>query len=227
VDGVSDAFCYLVGSLGNTLTKRVVLTFVVVISHITLELLGGVDSGTSSLFYSSLGWVTGVDGLNLSTVGLGLGGGGARGSEGLLRVTGVGDDGTSAFTELTFGNVNLSGRVVGGWAVEGIEVSIVGPVLNLDVGGGGGGRLVLMAVTRNLEFYAVCVLRTLDALLGLLGLLIAGLLVDVDLLAVLGTTEALFFVDAYLFLDVSLATAGGFDGGREGGVGFFVTFPSV
>lgn len=75
-----------------------------------------------------------------------------------------------------------------------------------------------------MEFYAVCVLRTLDALLGLL---VAGLLVDVDLLAVLGTAEALFFVDAYLFLDVSLATAWGCDGGGEGSVGFFVTFPSV
>jgi hypothetical protein len=185
------------------LTERVVLTFVVVISHITLELLGGVDSGTSSLFYSSLNWITAVDGFNLSTVGLCV----ALGSEGLLGVPCRGDDGTSAFTELTLRNVNLCGCVVGGRAVNGIEVSIVGPVLNLDVGGGGGRlMLVLMAVTRNLEFYAACVLRTLNALLGLL---IAGLLLDVNLLAVLGTTEALFFVDAYLFLDLSLATAGG------------------
>ena len=65
-------------------------------------------------------------------------------------------------------------------------------------------------------------LRTL-----LLWLSVAGLLVDVDFLAVLGTAEALFFVDADLFLDVSVAAVGSVDGGREGGVGFFVTFPSV
>ena len=54
VDGVGDAFSYFVSSLGHTLTERMVLALVVVISHITLELLGGVGSGTSSLFYSNL-----------------------------------------------------------------------------------------------------------------------------------------------------------------------------
>ena len=69
------------------------------------------------------------------------------GGEGLLGVTGLGDDGTGALAELTLGDVELSGRVVGGRAVDSVEVTIVGPVLNLDVGGGRGG-LVLMAERR-------------------------------------------------------------------------------
>ena len=43
-------------------------------------------------------------------------------------------DGTGAFTELTFSNVNLCGCVVGGRAVDSVEVSVVGPVLNLEAG---------------------------------------------------------------------------------------------
>lgn len=54
VDGVGDTFTDLVGSFGNTVTKRVVVAVVVVISHITLVLLGGVDSGSSRLFYTNL-----------------------------------------------------------------------------------------------------------------------------------------------------------------------------
>jgi hypothetical protein len=54
VDGVGDAFSNLVGSLGDTVTKRVVVTVVVVISHITLVFLGGRNGGTSSAFYSNL-----------------------------------------------------------------------------------------------------------------------------------------------------------------------------
>lgn len=54
VDGVGDALGDLVGNLVETLTERVVLSFVVVISHITLEVLGGGGSGTSSRFYSDL-----------------------------------------------------------------------------------------------------------------------------------------------------------------------------
>jgi hypothetical protein len=55
VDGVDDAISYLVSSLGDTVTERVIMTVVVVISHITLVLLGSVGSGTSSFFYSNLG----------------------------------------------------------------------------------------------------------------------------------------------------------------------------
>jgi hypothetical protein len=61
----------------------------------------------------------------------------------------------------------------------------------------------------------------------LLGLSVAGLLVDVNFLAVLGTTETLLLVDVDLLLDVGVAVVGLVDGGREGFVGFFVTFPSV
>lgn len=105
VDGVGDVVSDLVGGFVDSLTKAVVLTLVVVISHITLELLGGVDSGTSSLFYSSLSWVMAVNDLNLSFVrGRGRS---VLGCEGLLRVTLTGDDGTGAFTVLTFSHVNL------------------------------------------------------------------------------------------------------------------------
>jgi hypothetical protein len=152
VDGVGyavgDLVSDLVGSVGDTVTKAVVVAVVVVISHITLELLGGVGSGTSSLFYSNLGWVAAVDTVNLSLVGRGV-----LGSDGLSCVTGgllvvgvgaevgvtlVGDDGTSALTELAFGNVDLRGCVVGGRAVDSVEVTVVGSVLNLDVSVGGG-----------------------------------------------------------------------------------------
>lgn len=148
VDGMGYTFSDLVGSLGNTVTKRVVVTVVVVISHITLELLGGVGSGTSSLFYSNLGWVAAVDTVNLTLVGVGvLGSDGLPGVTGGLLVVGVGaevgvtllsDDGTSALAELTLRDVDLGGRVVGGRAVDSVEVAIVGSVLNLYVGVGRG-----------------------------------------------------------------------------------------
>lgn len=64
---------------------------------------------------------------------------------------------------------------------------------------------------------------------------IAGLLGDADLFVMvllrgLRTTETLFFVDADLLLDLSVvvgSVARCLDGGREGFVRFFVTFPSV
>ena len=142
VDGVLDAVGYLVGGFGDSLTKRVILAFVVVISHITLVLLGGVGSGTSRFFYTNLGWVAAVNLFDLAAVGMGVG----LGGEGLLGVTC--DDGTGAFAELTFGDVELRGCVVGGRAVDCIEVAIVGSVLNLDVGVGGGRRLGLVAEGR-------------------------------------------------------------------------------
>jgi hypothetical protein len=80
VDGVLNAIGDLVGCLGDALTKRVVLTFVVVISHITLKLLGGVGSGRSRFFYSSLSWVTVVNVLSLPPVGVGV----VLGGEGVL-----------------------------------------------------------------------------------------------------------------------------------------------
>jgi len=78
-----------------------------------------------------------------------------------------------------------------------------------------------MAVAGDLEFDA---LRKLGSLLWLC---VAGLLTDFNLLAKLGTTDTLLFVDADLFLDLSFAAVGGVDGGGEGCVGLFVTFPSV
>lgn len=54
VNGMNEAVADLVGSFVKTVTERVVLSLVVVISHITLVLLGGDDSGTSSLVYSNL-----------------------------------------------------------------------------------------------------------------------------------------------------------------------------
>jgi hypothetical protein len=72
------------------------------------------------------------------------------------------------------------------------------------------------------------VVTLLLMLLLLLGLLVASLLVDMNFFAVLlGTTEALFLMDADLFLDVGVAVVWGVNGGREGFVNLFVTFPSV
>jgi hypothetical protein len=60
------------------------------------------------------------------------------GSEGLASVTctRVLDDGAGTLTELTLGNVDLSGRVVGGRTVDSVEVAVVGGVLDVDVGVG-------------------------------------------------------------------------------------------
>jgi hypothetical protein len=157
VDGVGYAFGDLVGgfvcSVGDSVTKRMVLALVVVISHITLELLGGVGSGTSSFFYSDLRGVAGSDTRVILTVG----GVGVLGSDSLACIAGallgvgvagevgvtlLSDDGTGAFAELTFGNVDLGRRVVGGRAVGSVEVAVVGTVLNLSVDGGRGGGLV-------------------------------------------------------------------------------------
>ena len=65
-------------------------------------------------------------------------------------------------------------------------------------------------------------------LLRVLGGLLLGRLV-ILLLRRLGTTQALFFVDADLFSDVRvvLLRRRCVDGSGEGFVGFFVTFPSV
>jgi len=244
VDGVRDTFSDLVGGFVDTLTERVVLTFVVVISHITLVLLGGLDGGTSRLFYSNLSsWIAAVNSaLDLSgrRASVVLGRVSLPGVAGGLLVVGVGaevgvtsfsDDGTGALAELTLRDVDLGGRVVGSRAVDGVEVAVVGPVLYLDGGVGvrvGRGRLV--AVTGNFEFNVLLALN-------LLRLPVAGLLADVNFFAVLGTAEALLFSDADLLLDVGVAVLGRglrrglgrgrADGGCEGFVDFFVTFPSV
>jgi hypothetical protein len=98
VERVDDLFTDLVCSVRNTLTERVILSLFVVISHITLERLGGCNRGTSR-FYSDLRRVPVVDrgvGGTVSWVGVVLGGDlvvvGGRGST---------DDRTSVFAELT------------------------------------------------------------------------------------------------------------------------------
>jgi hypothetical protein len=63
-------------------------------------------------------------------------------------------------------------------------------------------------------------MRVLRALLG-------RLLVLLMLLGRLGTTQALFFVDADLFCDVGIVVLRSVDGSGEGFVSLFVTFPSV
>jgi hypothetical protein len=150
------------------------------------------------------------------------------GSEGLASVTctRVLDDGAGTLTELTLGNVDLSGRVVGGRTVDSVEVAVVGGVLDIDVGVG----------VRRLG---------LEAGLGTLGLAVTRLLVDVNLFAVLRQrlglgcglrATALFLVDADFFLDVRVANGRLLglvlvlvlvDGGSEGFVCLFVPFPSV
>lgn len=60
------------------------------------------------------------------------------GGEGLAGDTRILDDGTGAFSELALGNVNLGGRVVGGRAVDSVEMTVVGLVLDVDVGVGVG-----------------------------------------------------------------------------------------
>jgi hypothetical protein len=133
VDGVGDAFSYLVGCLVETVAERVILAVVVVISHITLVLLGGRSRGASSDFYSVLlGVGVGVlGGDSLSGVARGLL---VVGRGGEVGVTLLGDDGTSALAELTLGDVDLGGSVVGGWAVDCVEVTVVGAVVDLYVG---------------------------------------------------------------------------------------------
>ena len=146
------------------------------------------------------------------------------GSEGLASVTctRVLNNGAGTLTELTLGNVDLSGRVVGGRTVDSVEVAVVGGVFDVDVGVG----------VRRLG---------LEAGLGAFGLAVTRLLVDVNLFAVLRQrlglrATALFLVDADFFLDVRVANWRLLglvlvlvlvDGGSEGFVRLFVPFPSV
>ena len=120
VDGMKDA----ISSFMETVTKRMIVSVFVVISHITLVLLGGANRGTSSLFYSNLaGRVTAVDDIKIATM---RGEGVVLGIESLLNVTGsllvVGGgieagvtlfdsegsgDGTGTLTVLVFRDVDL------------------------------------------------------------------------------------------------------------------------
>lgn len=120
VDGVADT----VGCSLETTAEGVILAVVVVISHIKLVLIGGVDGGPGSLLYSDVGGL-GLCGkvlggaAELGALLLVGGGGGAAGE--LWGGTSVHalllDEGAGAFAELTFGHVNLGGRVLSGGAV--------------------------------------------------------------------------------------------------------------
>jgi len=225
VDGVEDLLGDLVSDLVDTVAERVVVSVFVVISHITLELLGGVNRRPSSRLDSYGGGRVGV-----SEALLGVPGGlldawlGAEvGVTFLGRVTSY--DGTGTFTVLTLGDVNLSGGVLGGGAVDRSEFPVVGLVLDVDVASYVGVVGLLITITR-LEL-------DLDALAAVLGLglllLVASLLVDVDLLAVLlRAANAVLLEDADFLLDAGLLLGlRGADGGREGfDMLLFVTFPS-
>jgi len=165
VDRVLDAVGNLVSGVRDSLTKRVVLALVVVISHITLELLGGCGSGTSRCFYSNLRWLVTSNTLDVLAAREGV----VLGGVSLLRVACTGDDRTGTFTDLTFSNVDLRWSVVGGRAVDCIEVAIVGSVLNLDVGVCRGRRLGVrvVAVVGSLKLYAVSTMNVLRVRLGL------------------------------------------------------------
>jgi hypothetical protein len=106
--------------------------------------------------------------------------------------------------------------------VDSVEVSVVGPVRNLEAGMRRGWLVTVVGDV---------VLYTFSALSARLLVSEAGMLVNMNFFAMLGlrTTMALVLVDMNLFLDVGVALglAWSVDGGREGCVGFFVTFPSV
>lgn len=225
VDRVEDA----VGSFVKTVAERMVLAVFVVISHITLVLLGTVDGSSSSLFYTNVSLrVTRVDDVNLASrggIGVVLGRVGLLGVAGSLLVVGAGTevescstyDGTCAFAELTLGDVNLRGSVVGGGTVDSVEVPVVGLVLDVDLRVDVGAVRLLVAVT-GLELDV----NTLARLL-----FVAGFFVDVNLVAALGRAGvAVLFVDSDLLLVALVASVGGEDGGREGFAVLFVTFPS-
>ena len=67
-----DTISYAIGCFGDALTEGVVLAVLVVISHITLELLGGCSSGTSRCFYSDLRWLVAGDTLDVLAAGEGI-----------------------------------------------------------------------------------------------------------------------------------------------------------
>jgi hypothetical protein len=126
---------------------------------------------------------------------------------------------------LALGDVNLRGRVLGGGRPgDGVEFSVVGGVLDVDVAAYVAVVGLLITVTGlklNLDVFAA---------LGL-GLLEASLLVDAELLAVL-LLRAVLLV---LLVDVDVGEAGLtavlgpvvlVDGGCEGLAMLFVTFPS-
>jgi hypothetical protein len=129
VDGVGDTFGYTL----NTTTEAVVVTVVVVISHITLEfggIYGGTGSPLSDTDSSISGWAvnscTSEAGFFLAKVL-------SRDAESVLGST---NDGAGTFTELTFGNIK-SGIETTCSRTDGVEGSVVGTVVDLLLNVGG------------------------------------------------------------------------------------------
>jgi hypothetical protein len=242
VDRVEDT----VGGFVKTVTEGMILAVFVVISHITLVLLGGVDGCPSSLVYSNLfsSGIASVDDVNLAPlrrVGVVLGCVGLLGEEGGLLVVGLGAevrvtlfssvtacDGTGMFAVLMLRDVDLGRSVVRGRAADSVEVFVVGPVLDVDMASHVAVVGLLVAVT-GLELNLDAFLSLLG-LLGLLGLLEVVLFVDADFLTAGRAAVAVFFVDTHFLLVAGVAVVGTAvgraDGGREGFVVLFVTFPS-
>lgn len=229
VDGVDDTLSYLVGGFVcgfvKTVTKTVVMTFLVGVSDVTL--VRGVDGGASRSRR-----------IYLLRVGVVLG------SEGIVCGTRVfSSEGTGTLAELAFSYVNLRRGVAGGRAVDSVVMAVCG-VLDLDVGVGVGvGRLGREAIA-GIELGALGNRRRLELLLGLMVVLVLS---DVNLVVLrLGQSSgngnrlrATVVVDVDLFLDERVRVLGG--RGRsllllgvvvvvmnrgEGFVDLFVTFPS-
>jgi hypothetical protein len=219
VDGVSDVVGYFRSCLGDTVTKRVVLAVVVVISHITLVRFGGVNSGTSSLYSNLLAMrVAAVNGFYLTTgrvavvldvkglsviarslvvVGLGV--------EVAALSNGSSDDGTSTLAELTLGDVNLGSSVVGlRRTLDSVEVAIVGALRCFEMATDDR-TLGLIAVLRvavlvDVNLYALGATDVFGLGTGLGRLLVVVLLVDADFLAVLLLGMRLLLLEVLLGL---------------------------
>jgi hypothetical protein len=169
---------------------------------------------------SSLGRVTFLDELGGLTVA------GAR-----RDVCVTTDDGTSALAVLAFSYVDLGRGVVGSRTVDSVEFSVVGAVLDVELGSDVAlvGLLVSIAclLTGELDLgalllgIAALLLVLVDFLLGIAALLLVG----ADFLLVFlvfGLADSVFFVDAELLVILAVC----WDGTREGFDASFVTFPS-
>jgi hypothetical protein len=89
------------------------------------------------------------------------------------------------------------------------------------------GRLLELLTLADLLSRLLKLLTLVDMLLSMLSMLMILLLLMLLLERRLGTTQALFFVDADLFGDVRVVLLRSVHGSRERFVDFFVTFPSV
>jgi len=251
--GTVDGVCDTAGSAMETVTEGVVVTVFVVVSHITLVRLVGIDGCSSSLYSNFLGlrsggWVARVNEVDVALTVARLGVLSSLGRVtildelGGLTVTGARrdvcvttDDGTSALAVLAFSYVDLGRGVIGSRAVDSVEFSVVGTVLDVELCSDVAFVGLLVSIARllagELDLGALLLgiaarLLTGELDLGALLLGIAALLlVGVDFLLVFllfGLADAVFFVDAELLVILTVC----WDGTREGFDASFVTFPS-